>query len=102
MQLELSMLNNNQEVVICQFDDIQQLMEKMDSQLMGQAFQLEDVIGDIRISTVFIPQFCHVNAGYHFETAIFQKEKEVIIFKRYLTIEDAKKGHRECVADFII
>lgn len=63
---------------------------------------LRDTIDDRVISTVFIPQIGILGNGYHFETAIFQQGESALIKQRYLTVEDATKGHQQCVADFVI
>lgn len=102
MQLAVTVLDADLNVVIFECDDIAQTLEKMDSQLMGRAFQLEDYIGDTRISTVFIPQMGILNIGYHFETAVFAPNDSVQIIARYQTVQEARKGHNQCVAALVI
>ena len=100
MYLTVTSLDENLNVIIITAKDMSELLSLMESQLGGKKWQLEDFIGDVRISTVFIPTFNKLD-NYNFETMVFT-DGNCSVINRYQTVEEAKKGHNECVAALVI
>lgn len=66
-------------------------------------WQIEDTIGRVRISTIFIPFDLAEGINrkpYLFETALFRGKKSEVI-GRYQSLTEAKKGHKKWLAELI-
>ena len=100
MDLTVTSLDENLNVIVITAKDMSELLILMESQLRGKKWHLEDFLGDVRISTVFIPTFNRLD-NYNFETMVFT-DGNCSIINRYQTVEEAKKGHNECVAALVI
>ena len=95
MNLTVTSLDEDFNVIAVSGKDMNELFSVMNSQMIKR-WQLEDFLGDVRISTVFIPRF-NIMPFYNFETATIINGKFEII-NRYKTAEEATKGHNAHVA----